>query len=263
MVVADGDIEVSITVSITTHGAATGELVLVGSGEVARASELIAAIEEAQQTSPYEGVRFRLVADRRTEALDPLPEVVADALGLRHRRELLQMRRLLPVEADHPERHRAPPPGMRPVDLHGLHDVAAWLRVNNRAFVDHPDQGAETAETFMRRVTVEHDDPSGFLVADDPIRPGELAGFCWTKVHPATDTDPRLGEIYVIGVDPSCHGQGLGTAYVLAGLDQLAASGIGTAMLYVESDNGPARRLYDRLGFTTHLWRRVYSAHLS
>ncbi len=40
----------------------------------------------------------------------------------------------------------------------------------------------------------------GFLVADDPDGDG-LIGFCWTKIH--RGRTPVLGEIYVIGVDPS------------------------------------------------------------
>ena len=100
---------------------------------------------------------------------------------------------------------------------------------------------------------------AGFLVADDPGRPGEFSGFCWTKEHEATNTDPALGEIYVIGVDPSHRGEGLGPAFTMAGLDHLAAQGLTTAVLYVEADNEPARRLYDRLGFATHRRRRVYT----
>jgi len=86
---------------------------------------------------------------------------------------------------------------------------------------------------------------------------GELAGFCWTKIH----RDPEhLGEIYVIAVDPAFHGQGLGKAMTLAGLNYLANAGLETAMLYVESDNVAAVATYERIGFTTFrtdtLWRR-------
>src|SRR5699024_10507531 len=128
----------------------------------------------------------------------------------------------------------------------------------NRAFADHPDQGSETIETLAARRSEGWYDPSGFLVLDDPDEPGELAGFCWTKVHPGVDGLPSLGEIYVIGVDPDHAGRGLGSQLVIAGLDHLAARGIPTANLYVEGDNESALRLYDRLGFTVYERRRVY-----
>ena len=133
------------------------------------------------------------------------------------------------------------------------------MRANNRSFAEHPDQGRETLDTLREHQSEDWFASTGFLVADDPTRPGELAGFCWTKVHPATDAEPALGEIYVIGVDPSHRGEGLGAAFVLAGLDHLAGQGITTAILYVDADNEPAVRLYERLGFEVHARRRVYT----
>src|SRR5690606_29925204 len=116
-----------------------------------------------------------------------------------------------------------------------------------------------TVETLRATLAEPWVDLDGFLVVDDPDRPGELAGSCWTRVHPATDDEPVLGEIFVIAVDPSQHGKGLGLSLVLAGLDHLAWSGITTGMLYVEADNEPALGLYRRLGFTVHLHRRILS----
>ena len=48
-----------------------------------------------------------------------------------------------------------------------------------------------------------------------------------------------------------------------AGLDYLQASGLTTAMLYVESDNDAANRVYSRLGFTRHHTDRAYALTLS
>ena len=81
-------------------------------------------------------------------------------------------------------------------------------------------------------------------------------------MHPATGDEPALGEIYVIGIDPSAGGRGLGRSLTVAGLAHLADAGTPVAMLFVEADNAPARRLYDRLGFTTHHTRRVRSRPL-
>ena len=86
-------------------------------------------------------------------------------------------------------------------------------------------------------------------------RDGVLAGFHWTKIH----ADEGLGEVYVVGVAPDAQGSGLGKALTTTGLAHLAAQGLPTAMLYVDADNEAARRLYDRLGFTTTRTRRVRS----
>ncbi|MCU1496347.1 MAG: mycothiol synthase [Acidimicrobiales bacterium] len=200
---------------------------------------------------------LQLAADHPVDALDPLPEAVADALGLDHRRDLLQLHRSLPVPADHGVRASAPALAIRP--FRPGQDDAAWIRVNNRAFAGHPDQGRESPATLATRTAGTWFDADGFLVADDVDRPGELAGFCWTKVHAASATEPERGEIYVIGVDPSHRGLGLGASFTLAGLDHLAGCGITTAILFVDAHNEPARRLYDRLGFTAHARRRVYT----
>lgn len=238
------------------------ELELVGADGTGPAPELVAsvvALVDAVLARPeLADATAHLAAEHPPAELDPLPEAVADAAGYRHRRDLLQLRRPLPVEADHPLRAAAPTVATRPFTPGA--DDAAWIRVNNRAFAGHPDQGAESAATLAARSAEGWFDPAGFLVADDADRPGELAGFCWTKVHAATDADPALGEIYVIGVDPSHRGEGLGPSFTLAGLDHLAAEGLGTANLYVDADNEPARRLYDRLGFATHTRRRVYTS---
>jgi mycothiol synthase len=85
-----------------------------------------------------------------------------------------------------------------------------------------------------------------------------LAGFCWTKVHPPTSTDPELGEIFVVGVDPSRQGSGLGRALVVGGLAWLAERGVRTGMLFVDAANEEAVGLYASLGFTTARVDRAY-----
>ncbi|MCB0978474.1 MAG: mycothiol synthase [Acidimicrobiales bacterium] len=222
-----------------------------------RVAAVLAGVDTIGATPAVHGSAVHLAAESPADQNHLLAATVAEELGLTRTRELYELRRELPVPADHPMRASAPPirtRGFRP----GLDD-AAWIRVNNRSFATHPDQGAETPETLSARTSEPWFDPHGFLLLDDEQREGELAGFCWTKAHPPAGHDPALGEIYVIGVDPTHHGHHLGTALVLAGLDHLAAHGLTVANLYVESDNTPALRLYDHLGFTIHRHRLVYA----
>lgn len=132
-------------------------------------------------------------------------------------------------------------------------DDQDFLRVNNRAFHWHPEQGGMTPGDLADRMAESWFDAEGFRLYEQD---GQLAGFCWTKVHP--DETPPAGEIYAIAVDPDFHGQGLGKPMTLAGLDYLADQGLTVGFLYVESDNDPAVATYRSLGFDHHSTNRAY-----
>ncbi|BFU42065.1 mycothiol synthase [Krasilnikovia sp. MM14-A1004] len=168
----------------------------------------------------------------------------AEGAGFARARVLWQMRRSLteplpdlPLPAGVTVRHFRP----------GFDD-AGWLALNARAFADHPEQGRWTEADLRLRMAEPWFDPEGFLLAVDV---GDaLQGFHWTKVHPAHGDVPRMGEIYVLGVDPGAHKRGLGAALSVAGLQFLALGGVQHAMLYVDESNSAAVALYRRLGFT-------------
>ena len=172
---------------------------------------------------------------------DAADAAAATAAGLTFERDLLQLRRSLPVDASIPALSvRAFEPGR---------DEAAWVEVNNRAFAAHPEQGGWTVADVREREAEAWFDPSGFLLHHD-AETGALAGFVWTKVH--DDVAPRVGEIYVIGVDPGFQGRGLGRTLTLLGLDWLHREReIDHGMLYVDAANAPAVAMYQRLGFET------------
>lgn len=192
-------------------------------------------------------------------------QATAAALGLVPVRELVQMRRSLrdvpePVIPDHLS-------GVRVRTYAGTSDDAELLRVNNAAFAEHPEQGGWTDAQLAERRNEPWFDPAGLFLAFDDTesdRAGRLLGFHWTKVHP---DQPGLGEVYVLGVDPTTQSRGLGKLLTSIGLvylaHRLAASKDQpepTVLLYVESDNVAAVRTYERLGFTTYSVDTAYAA---
>ena len=182
---------------------------------------------------------------------------LAKGAGLSPGRELLQMRRPLPLESGHTSRLQ----GFvtRPFDFET--DAATWLAVNNAAFATHPEQGSWDLTTLRARMIEPWFDAEGFLIHDDPQRAGEMAGFCWTKIHPDHEhsgSSGPIGEIYVIAVNPSAAGKGLGSHLTIAGLDWLARKGCTTGMLYVDRDNAAAVTMYEKLGFTAHHRERAF-----
>ena len=176
----------------------------------------------------------------------PAAQALAAAQGLAPARTLLVLR--LEMDAA-PEPERVPDG----VTIRSFEpgDVDAIVRVNGRAFASHPEQGAMDRADFEQRASSGWFDPAGLFVS---VREGEIVGFHWTKV------EHGVGEVYVVGVDPSEQGSGLGTALTVRGLRHLHESGIRTVDLYVEGDNDPALAVYQRLGFTEHARDTLYSA---
>ncbi len=174
-------------------------------------------------------------------------------VGATRARELFQMRVPLPL-AERPDW----PAGVTPRTFVPGRDEDAWLRVNNRAFADDPDQHGWTPDVLHTRESEAWFEPEGFLLAVTGT--DEIVGFCWTKRHapaPPIEPDP-LGEIYVIGVDPAHQGTGLGRALVVAGLASLHDRGSPTGMLFVDAANRGAVALYRKLGFDVSRADRAY-----
>ena len=166
---------------------------------------------------------------------------LAERHGMRRARELWQFRRSL----DEPAAHRPLPEGLHLRAFVPGRDEAAVVEVNNRAFAWHPEQADWDVEQLAVREDEPWFDPAGFLLAVDGA--GRLNGFHWTKVHP-----DGVGEVYLLGIDPDAQGSGLGSALVAAGLEHLTGRGLAEVLLYTESDNDTAVRMYEKVGFRHH-----------
>jgi mycothiol synthase len=202
-----------------------------------------ALVEELVRQSPDGRLRLWAHGDH------PAAGKLAASLGFVRTRSLWQMRR--PLSAPLPPVQL--PEGVTVRTFVVGQDEQAWTETNNRAFAAHPDQGGWGVEEVMVREAEPWFDPLGFFLA---YRGPALVGFHWTKVHGGSshadhDHEP-LGEVYVVGVDPSEQGHGLGPALTLLGLHHLQDRGLAEVMLYVDEGNTNAIRVYERLGFSRH-----------
>jgi mycothiol synthase len=218
-------------VAATADSTAMAELVV---HPTARRRRIGAALIRTGLTEGGAGARVWAHGD-----LEPA-RATAAALGLASARQLLQMRRSL---ADLPA--DPIPDGVRVTKYPGPDADEELLRVNNAAFAWHPEQGGWTEAEVAERRAEPWFDPAGLFLATDE-ESGKMLGFHWTKVH-----GPQLGEVYVVAVDPTTQGRGIGALLTLVGLRHLAdrLGAESTVMLYVEANNSAAVRTYRKLGF--------------
>ncbi len=204
------------------------------------------------------------VADKTRDYSAPLAAVsLANSFDYVPVRELWKMRLNLTPQSrrsikEEAEKH-APEP---PVHIRTFQDsdAEAWVRLNARAFADHPEQGQLGIEDLQARQKESWFRPEGFFLAEseqDSSGKPALLGFHWTKIEEQAD-GTREGEVYAVGVSPDAQGTGLGRILTLVGMDYLAQFGeqddhsetpLDAIVLYVDADNSAAVGLYESLGF--------------
>ncbi|HZA04821.1 MAG TPA: mycothiol synthase [Propionibacteriaceae bacterium] len=235
--------------SAVVHLTALADDRVVGYAQLAPGPEGSTGFVVVDPGARRSGVGLRLVralvehAPSPLQLLAPTDSAAAQALaaraGLTAGRTLLIMTRDLRQPLPEP----VVPTGVTIRTFRPGQDEAAWLTVNAAAFAGHPEQGALTDADLAERMAEPWFDPEGFFLAE---RGGAIIGFHWTKQH-----EDGLGEVYVLGVAPAGHRQGIGGALLLVGLEHLRRRGNTTVELYVEAASGPAVALYSSYGFTT------------
>ena len=135
--------------------------------------------------------------------------------------------------------------------LDAANELDDWLDFYRIALGDRP-----SILQRWRAIRDDEDyDPSLDLIAVD--HDGGLAAMCYCSI-PSLETtrhDVRMGRTEPIAVAESYRRLGLGRAMVLSGLHLLRSRGMDRVLLTTDSDNAPAHRLYESLGY-----RLIYQA---
>lgn len=178
--------------------------------------------------------------DAQVWAHGPHPGAAALARG----RGLAVVRELWMMTAPPPTEVAAPviPRDVVVTTFEAARDAEDWLAVNARAFANHPEQGRTSRADLDARIAEPWFDPRGFWLARSAVD-GALLGSMWTKVSEG------IGEIYVLGIDPEAQGRGLGGLLTAVAMAYFAEQDLNAIELYVEGDNAPAIRTYQRAGF--------------
>ncbi|MED5276618.1 MAG: GNAT family N-acetyltransferase [Actinomycetota bacterium] len=148
-------------------------------------------------------------------------------------------------------------------------DVNEVIRINNSAFDWHPEQRDMTEDRLSSTQSEAWHIDDGFRILEDNQI---VKGFCWMKLHGehcscCKKSKQLRGEIFVIAVDPVFQGDGVGRELALSGLEWLSTQKIREVFLYVESDNFPALKIYDSIGFqhssTNRCFQRIIRKDVS
>jgi ribosomal-protein-alanine N-acetyltransferase len=135
----------------------------------------------------------------------------------------------------------ATPRGVRFRDA-TLDDLPQLLRIDRQSFPDMPIE----ADVMRQRL---RDEESAILA----IAGGDVAGFSMFYTP-----EEGAGWISVLAVGEEHRGCGIGAALAVRAARRLFAAGARNVGLTTEDDNGPAIRLYVRLGFRQTIAGRDY-----
>lgn len=135
--------------------------------------------------------------------------------------------------------------------------VASWRRAYRGLLPDDYLEKLSVDERESQRLAwfADPSPGSGVLVAEDR---GRVVGFASFGPSRDDDAPAGTGEVPAIYVDPAEVGRGIGRELLAEAEAALRAAGFGRATLWVLEANAPARRFYDKAGWT---WDGAVSTH--
>ena len=142
---------------------------------------------------------------------------------------------------------------VRDVDMSDAVEVGAVTDLHNACFTGSWGFSPNTVEEIADRTAADAD-RNGFapIVILVDASDGKLAGYNWITLSEGD------GRVEMVGVHPSMRGKRLGWTIFNAGVERLIAHGATALVLDVDSENPPARRIYESAGYRTYSEVRYY-----
>jgi GNAT superfamily N-acetyltransferase len=121
--------------------------------------------------------------------------------------------------------------------LHHAFDPRRFIRT------EHPEAG------YGRFLVSQLDDPECVVLVAETD--GEVVGYAFAGLEPMSWKELReaCGFVHDVYVDERARARGAGERLVRAAIAWLEARGAPRVVLWSAAQNGPARRLFDRIGF--------------
>ena len=146
---------------------------------------------------------------------------------------------------------------VRDADMSDAVEAASVTDLHNACFTGSWGFSPNTVEEIADRTAADAD-RNGFapIVVLLDASNGKLVGYNWITL---SDGD---GRVEMVGVHPSMRGNRLGWTIFNAGVERLIAHGATALVLDVDSENPPARRIYESAGYRTYSEVRYYSLNV-
>ncbi len=133
-------------------------------------------------------------------------------------------------------------------------DEEKLTQIQNRSFAGTWGYNPNTVEEISYLVNLTNFSPEDIVLDWDGDK---VIGYCWTRTAYKADSEERIGQVFMLGVDPDCQRRGVGRGVLLAGLSYIKSKGLQVAELTVDNRNKAACNLYLSVGFkvqTSSLW---------
>ena len=137
-------------------------------------------------------------------------------------------------------------------------DEEALTNLQNIAFSEHWGFCPNSVEEIKKRVQMERSRTEGIIFIENE---NSIAGYNWTLL--SENAKDKVGWISMTGIHPDFRRNRLGRAVVLAGMQSLITRGAKSIELEVDSENIPARELYQSLGFKPISSNQWFEKHLN